>query len=238
MLSSEIPTSSELMTEKIPGAQIHPRGVAGYARRAGAKFKNAVYTGIAVLLFVGIWSGIAYIRYRLSGDSQEAPQPETDHAERAREAERLAFEREAQLRSADPYARPELPSVTAALGPESSKYLPPDQQTLTQKLWVRFPAHVAIIDAIRRGHGQTITVRVEAGRLTQFADELGIPGVRGALADLAQDGGESIETDDKVVATLQATRVLDEVGDLDGGAPIRIVEVNRPPEPRVSAGDP
>lgn len=239
----------------IPSAQIHPRGAAGHAKRAGAKLKNAALTALALLLVLSVWGGIAYIKQRLGGGVRRQPtaSERADYERRAESIEREEREQRCpgmsasaceQMQQMQPYlhdleakaARYSKPGLSgpAALGPDGSKYLRPDQKTITQKLWGRAPAHVDIIDAIRKGRDQTATIRIKVGTLIRFADELDVPSIRPALA--FDDGGPPLSADDEVIATLKATRALDELGDLEGPAPIVILEASRPPEQRVSAG--
>lgn len=234
---------------QVPAAQIHPRGVSGHAKRAGAKLKNAALSALAILIFVSAWGGVAYIKQKLRGTRRPTERERIEQERRAERAEREAWEKRCPGMSASacermqPYLR-ELNaktahyaesggSVAAGVGPEGAKYLPPDQQTIAQKLWGRAPDHIDIIDAIRKGHDQSVTIRVKVGTLLRFADTLDVPSIRPALA--FDDGGPTLSADDEVIATLKATRSLDERGDLEGPAPIVILEASRPPEQRVSS---
>lgn len=121
------------------------------------------------------------------------------------------------------------------VGAAGARFLPEGARTRLQKLAVRFPHEAKIFDGIRAAggrHGAVIGVKVS--RLLQFGDELGSASARGALALVATDGGPVLAPDDDVLATIRATRPLDELGEIDGAPILVVAKVERLPERSVS----
>lgn len=128
-------------------------------------------------------------------------------------------------------------SVVAGVGAEGAKFLPPGVQTIAQKIAAKFPHHADIFDGIRAtGAEHGAVIRIKVGRLLQLADDFQLPGVRPMLA-FAADGGPPLALDEDVITTFKATRPLDAPGDLDGPAPITVLEARRLPERQVSRAD-
>lgn len=126
-------------------------------------------------------------------------------------------------------------SVVAGVGAEGARFLPPGVQTVAQKLYGLFPHHADIFDSIRTtGAAHGATIRIKVSRLLQLGDDLQLPGIRPALALASADGGPRLTPDDEVIVTVNATRPLDEPGNLDGPAPIAVLKAERLPEKAVS----
>jgi hypothetical protein len=115
-------------------------------------------------------------------------------------------------------------SATGVLSSEAARHLP-GKRTLGQDLAIRHPQHAGLFDELRLlGERDAVVVHTTLRKLRDWVDAgLLPPGSAGPA--LAVAGGGQLGDDAAIALTIEATRPLNEPGQLgDGPAPISVLE--------------